>query len=51
VYAHAAELGAMRLGSGRKARMRFDLDRARQALDARRQRQPIRSRRNGAAAR
>ncbi len=29
VYAHAAELGAMRLGSGPKARIRFDLDRAR----------------------
>ena len=35
VYAHAAELGAMRLGSGPKARIRFDLDRARQALEAR----------------
>ncbi|MGZ6622995.1 MAG: hypothetical protein ACXVHD_25625 [Solirubrobacteraceae bacterium] len=35
VYAHAAELGAMRLGSGPKARMRFDLDGARQALEAR----------------
>ena len=32
VYAHAAELGAMRLGSGPKARIRFDLDGARQAL-------------------
>jgi hypothetical protein len=34
VYAHASELGAMRLGSGPKARIRFDLDRARQALEA-----------------
>lgn len=35
VYAHASELGALRLGSGPKARIRFDLDRARQALEAR----------------
>jgi hypothetical protein len=35
VYAHAVELGAMRLGSGPKARIRFDLDRARQALETR----------------
>jgi hypothetical protein len=35
VYAHATELGAMRLGSGPKARIRFDLDRARQALEGR----------------
>jgi hypothetical protein len=35
VYAHATELGAMRLGSGPKARIRFDLDRAREALEAR----------------
>jgi hypothetical protein len=33
VYAHAIELGGMRLGSGPKARIRFDLDRARQALE------------------
>jgi hypothetical protein len=33
IYAHAAELGAMRLGSGPKARIRFDLHRARQALE------------------
>ena len=32
VYAHAAELGAMRPGP--KARIRFDLDRARQSLEA-----------------
>ena len=35
VYAHAAELGAMRLGAGPKARIRFDLDRARLALEGR----------------
>jgi hypothetical protein len=35
VYAHATELGAMRLGSGPKARIRFDLGRARQALETR----------------
>jgi hypothetical protein len=35
VYAHAAELGAMRLGAGPKARIRLDLDRARQALESR----------------
>jgi hypothetical protein len=40
VYAHATELGAMRLGSGPKARIRFDLDRARQSLEARRTARP-----------
>jgi hypothetical protein len=40
VYAHATELGAMRLGSGPKARIRFDLDRARQSLEARRADRP-----------
>ena len=35
VYAHATQLGAMRLGSGPKARIRFDLDPARQALEVR----------------
>jgi hypothetical protein len=44
VYAHATELGAMRLGSGPKARIRFDLDGARRALEARAQR-PTRQRR------
>lgn len=50
VYAHATELGAMRLGSGPKARIRFDLDRARLALEGRgrrrdgRGRTPVRSR-------
>jgi len=38
VYTHAVELGGMRLGSGPKARIRFDLDRARRALEARTQR-------------
>jgi hypothetical protein len=38
VYAHATELGALRLGSGPKARIRFDLDRTRRALEARAQR-------------
>jgi hypothetical protein len=33
VYAHAGELGAMRLGSGPRARIRFDLDRARRSLE------------------
>ena len=49
VYAHATELGAMRLGNGRKARIRFDLDRARQALDGRRRRPPGRPRNSGAS--
>lgn len=38
VYAHASELGGMRLGSGPKARIRFALDDARGALEARRRR-------------
>ncbi|HWK17518.1 MAG TPA: hypothetical protein VNR66_08705, partial [Solirubrobacteraceae bacterium] len=45
VYAHAAELGATRLGSGPKARIRFDLDRAREALEARTRRPNGRRRR------
>jgi hypothetical protein len=44
VYAHAVELGAMRLGSGPKARIRFDLDRAREALEARQRRATTRRR-------
>ena len=44
VYAHATELGAMRLGSGPKARIRFDLDGARRALEERAER-PRRQRR------
>lgn len=31
VYAHAAELGAKRIGNGSRGRLRFDLDRARAA--------------------
>jgi hypothetical protein len=34
VYAHASELGAVRLGDGPKARLRFDAARARAALAA-----------------
>jgi hypothetical protein len=34
VYSHAAELGAIRLGTGRKARIRFDVEKAREALAA-----------------
>jgi hypothetical protein len=33
VYAHARELGAVRLGGGPKARLRFDLTRVRERLD------------------
>ena len=47
VYAHSTELGAIRLGSGPKARIRFDLDRARQSLEARRTERPGESRRPG----
>lgn len=32
VYAHRAELGAIRLGSGSKPRLRFDVDTARELL-------------------
>jgi hypothetical protein len=32
VYEHAAELGALRLGTGPRARLRFDLDEVRQRL-------------------
>jgi hypothetical protein len=32
VYAHAADLGAMRLGDGPKARLRFDIQTARGAM-------------------
>lgn len=45
VYAHQEELGAMALGDGPKARLRFDLDRARQALEARGRRGPRPARR------
>lgn len=33
VYSHARELGGMRLGTGPRARIRFDLDRARRSLE------------------
>ncbi len=33
VYAHANELGGIRLGTGPKARLRFDLDRCRAAIE------------------
>jgi hypothetical protein len=51
VYTHATELGAMRLGTGRKARIRFDVEQARQALDARRHLPLGRPRQNGAGGR
>jgi hypothetical protein len=38
VYEHAGQLGAIRLGNGRKARLRFDVEQAREALDASRDR-------------
>ena len=37
VYAHAADLGVMRLGDGPKARLRFDLRTAQTAIRARKQ--------------
>lgn len=37
VYAHAADLGAMRLGDGPKARLRFDLRIAQRAMRERKQ--------------
>jgi hypothetical protein len=37
VYEHAADLGAMRLGDGPKARLRFDLQTAQGAMRARKQ--------------
>ncbi len=36
VYAHASDLGVMRLGDGPKARLRFDLRTAQTAMRARR---------------
>jgi hypothetical protein len=47
VCAHATELGAMRLGFGPKARIRFDLDRAREALVTRTERSNGRRGRQG----
>jgi len=38
VYEHATQLGAIRLGNGRRARIRFDLATARDALEATRRR-------------
>jgi phage tail tape-measure protein len=35
VYEHSAELGAMRLGDGPRARLRFDVQRAREAMTMR----------------
>jgi hypothetical protein len=32
VYAHAEDLGALRIGAGRRPRLRFDPDRVRRAL-------------------
>jgi len=43
VYEHANQLGAIRLGAGSKARLRFDLDTATAAIDERR-RKPQESR-------
>lgn len=37
VYAHAADLGAMRLGDGPKARLRFDLRTAKEGMRSRKQ--------------
>ena len=37
VYEHAADLGAMRLGDGPKARLRFELQTAKQAMRERKQ--------------
>ncbi|MHB1570425.1 MAG: hypothetical protein ACYC0H_14645 [Solirubrobacteraceae bacterium] len=37
VYTHAVELGVMRLGDGPKARLRFDLHTAQQAMRSRKQ--------------
>lgn len=37
VYAHAADLGAMRLGDGPKARLRFDLRAAKEGMRSRKQ--------------
>ncbi len=37
VYAHAVDLGAMRLGDGPKARLRFDLRTAQRAMRERKQ--------------
>jgi hypothetical protein len=41
VYAHARQLGAVRLGDGPKAPLRFDVDQVRERLAARWERQPL----------
>jgi len=43
VYAHAMDLGVMRLGDGPKARLRFDLQTAQAAMRARKQPPPAAS--------
>lgn len=45
VYAHAVDLGVMRLGDGPKARLRFDLQTAQTAMRARKQPPSIATRR------
>lgn len=37
VYEHAVDLGVMRLGDGRKARLRFDLNSAQHVMKSRKQ--------------
>jgi hypothetical protein len=51
VYGHTTELGAVRLGSGRRARIRFDVDTARTALEASRRHPRGRPRKDGATRR
>ena len=51
VYGHSTQLGAVRLGSGRRARIRFDVEAARRALDESRRRPPGRPRKDGAGRR
>ena len=48
VYAHATQLGAVRLGTGRRARIRFDAHSARRALEASRRVPPARGRKDDA---
>jgi hypothetical protein len=42
VYSHADELGAMRLGGGPKARLRFDLDEVKRRISCEGGREPTR---------
>jgi hypothetical protein len=51
VYSHSTRLGAVRLGSGRRARIRFDVDMARRALDESRRRSNARPRKDDAGRR